>query len=182
MPLPGTWRAWVVLSAEMRPADTVSVTLLPRAMGSTLTRGGGWRRAGAGLAGALTLAVAAGCGINGGDDDAGQAPMSDSRCSPASVAVFETISEGLDTGLSLIDAAIVKSEDYTSAYFVSARIVGASGEPIATWVVTDPEEVGDLVFSVTEPAKRNSDFSTANNSFSGSDDGVAESQECAEIE
>ena len=150
-------------------------------MGSTLTKGRGWRRAGVCLASALTLAIAVGCGIGGGDDD-GEAPTSDSRCSPASVAVFETISEGLDPGLSLIDAEVVKSDDYTSAYFVSARIVGASGEPIATWVVNDPEEVGDLVFSVTEPAKRNSNFSTANNSFSGSDDGVAESQECAEIE
>lgn len=108
--------------------------------------------------------------------------MSDTGCVPASGAVFETISGGLEPGLSIEDPQVVMSDDYMSAYFVSARIVGASGEPIATWVVNDPEDVGDLVFSVTEPAKRNSTFSTANNSFSGSDDGVAESQGCAEIE
>ncbi len=132
------------------------------------------------MVGVAALATVAGCGFGGGDDD-GEEVVSESRCVPATVNVFETISEGLDPGLSIVDAQVVQSEDYTTAYFVSARIIGASGEPIATWVVTDPEEPGDLVFSVTEPAKRNSEFSTANDSFSGLDDGVAESQECAEI-
>lgn len=148
-----------------------------------VTNRGRARRLGALLAtGAACLAIATGCGIGGGDDDdGGGGAMSESRCVPASGTLFETITGGLDPGLSIEDPNVVKSDDYMSAYFVSARIAGASGEPIATWVVNDPEDVGDLIFSVTEPAKRNSSFSTANNSFSGSDDGVAESQGCAEI-
>lgn len=143
--------------------------------------------AGAAVAVAVTLVVT-GCGGSG--DDSGAAPVTSpddipttvtgtDRCLPASAAAVAAIESGLEAGTSLRDVYIVRSRDYNKAYFVSANVEGApGGEQIATWVVTDPEPDGTLVFSVTEPAKRLSDFSDAGGSFSGTDDGVSESQEC----
>jgi hypothetical protein len=116
------------------------------------------------------------------DDVASEADGA-ARCVPASPAAVEAVSSGLEGAATLSDAWIVRSRDYNRAYFLSGEVLGgAGGEQIATWAVTDPDPSGTLVFSVTEPAKRLSSFSDAGGSFSGTDDGVAESQECASTE
>jgi len=139
------------------------------------------------VAALLVLAVGgvlAGCSAGPGSGSPGGADTvaGVGRCEPASDSAVTAISDGLRNGLTLTNAYIVKSNDYNAAYFLSGRIQGASGEPIGTWALADPEDVGSLLFSVTEPAKRNSRFSDANGSFSGSDDGVSQSQGCANVQ
>jgi hypothetical protein len=143
----------------------------------------------------LGVLALAGCAAPGSGDGGGDAPVVTSpddvakdaegaaRCVPASPAAVEAVTSGLEGDATLRDAWIVRSRDYNRAYFLSGEVSGgAGGDQIATWAVTSPDPTGTLVFSVTEPAKRLSDFSDAGGSFSGTDDGVTESQECASTE
>lgn len=152
------------------------------------------RRAVRALGASVAVGVAlglAGCGSGAGEDAAAvtspdQLPTTAEgaeRCLPASEAAVAAITDGLEAGTTLVEPYIVRSRDYNRAYFVSGRVEGApGGEQLATWAVTDPEPSGTLVFAVTEPAKRLSSFSDAGGSFSGTDDGVGVSQECASAE
>lgn len=143
------------------------------------------------LLGVLALSACSAPGSGGGGgapavtspDEVSSDAEGGARCVPASEAAVEAVSAGLEGDASLRDAYTVRSRDYNRAYFLSGVVLGGEGgEQIATWAMTDPDPSGTLIFAVTEPAKRLSDFSDAGGSFSGTDDGVAESQECTSAE
>lgn len=113
-------------------------------------------------------------------------PVKDSRCQVPPAALMAAIASGLSKvsgGGTLRDAAAVRSDDFKSAYFVSAEIDGPGIEDdgdVGTWVTNRLEEPG-LIYSVNAVAKSFSDWGDGGRtdaSFSMSDDGAEASQDC----
>ena len=103
------------------------------------------------------------------------------RCVPASEELVEGITEGLSGQNAISNAWTVQSRQYDSVFFTSARVDGqvGQGEETATWASLAPEG-GQFLFAVTDLAQGLVDFAV-DDTFSGRDDGVRESQRCARV-
>jgi hypothetical protein len=107
-----------------------------------------------------------------------------SRCQEAQPALVSAISTGLDTGLSLRNAKVVKSNDFDNAYFFAADLQGSGLEgpsDVALWVTNRLDGTGS-VYAVDAVANEFSDWGdgrTTDSHFSSSDDGADEAKACA---
>jgi hypothetical protein len=108
-----------------------------------------------------------------------------SRCEPASPALIDAISEGLNIagGGSLTNGFTVRSEDFDEVFFVAAELVGADldGE-VAVWATNRLDGTGS-VFSVGGFANEFSDWGdggATDANLSLDDDGAEEAEDCAE--
>ncbi len=136
---------------------------------------------------AIAAAALAGC-VPGRGESPADAPVAPAesdaegveRCSPAVEALVGSIAGGLDSGVAISNAWTVRSREFDSVYFTSARVdrEGGAGET-ATWATLAPEG-GQFLFAVTELARESGDF-PADESFDGGSDGVRESQRCARV-
>lgn len=144
------------------------------------------------MTGALAAAVLAGCvpGRDSGPTADPAAPSPDDvatdaqgvdRCVPANEKLVAAISDELAGQNSISNAWTVRSRQFDSVYFTSAVAGGqvGQGEETATWASLSPEG-GQFLFAVTDLAKGLGDFAV-DDTFSGSDDGVRESQRCARV-
>ena len=109
------------------------------------------------------------------------------RCLAVSQETLSWIEEGLIyDDLSLENAQSVKSKDFQSVYFVSARMVGdgLSGDEIATFATINIDSTG-LVLAVSGHAKEftnwfHGDREGGQYHVTLSNDGARESRECIE--
>jgi hypothetical protein len=107
-----------------------------------------------------------------------------SRCQPAGAALVSAISTGLDEGLTLSKANVVRSEDFEEAYFVAADLQGPGldgSSDIATWVSNRSDGSG-LIYSVGSVSAEFSSWGSGEDTdagFSLSDDGASEAADCA---
>lgn len=142
------------------------------------------------IVGALAVAVLGGCvpGRDSGQTAERATPSPDEvatdaqgvdRCVPASDELVAAISDELAGQNSISNAWTVRSRQFDSVYFTSAVVGGqvGQGEETATWASLAPEG-GQFLFAVTDLAKGLGDFAV-DDTFSGADDGVRESQRCA---
>jgi hypothetical protein len=110
----------------------------------------------------------------------------ESRCQPVPAALVEGIASGLTVtgGGSLRDAAAVRSDDFESAFFISAEVDGPGIEgdgDVGTWVTNRLE--GGVIYSVDAVAREFSDWGDGGDTdaeFSLSDDGAEESRDCVD--
>jgi hypothetical protein len=136
--------------------------------------------------GLVIMALAlAGCGGPGGE--LGSAPAAtptaaQTRCRPASAGLVTALSTGLNAGVTLRKAFLVRSADFEQAYFVSGDLEGPGldGEQIATWVTNETD--GSAGFYAVNPMAREfsdwGDGGQTDAAFAMSGDGARESQEC----
>lgn len=131
----------------------------------------------------LATATLAGCGNSsspaGHEAITTSSTMTPTRCRAVPVAVRERIGFALDRGVRLGIAAMVRSRDYRHVWMVSGELTGAAfnGE-VATWATNRLGRFGTL-FSAEALAE---EFSGMARIPGGSidDDGIAESQDCAQ--
>jgi hypothetical protein len=95
---------------------------------------------------------------------------------PASQALLEAIQSGVP-GTQLEGGWLVKSDDFSEAYFIAARV----GTVTAVWVSNRTDGTGSI-YSVNSEAEEISEWgsgSTTDAQFSMSDDGANEAASCA---
>jgi hypothetical protein len=130
----------------------------------------------------LTVLIASGCG--GSTTSQPTSSPAASRCSPASPALVNAISTGLQERLTLRNARVVRSSDFDQAYFIAADLdgPGLDGDAdIATWVSNRSDGTGS-VYSVGAVAAEFSDWGRGEETDAGfalSDDGASEAGACA---
>lgn len=81
------------------------------------------------------------------------------------IEVTSVITHAIDSGLkrkrwTLTDVYAVKTREYGSVFFVSARVKGAPRNPVGTWA-TNNLNLGGLMFSVDPVAKKMSKWAEA---------------------
>ena len=102
--------------------------------------------------------------------------IASARCQAASPALLEAIQAGLPT-IQLEGGWVVKSDDFSSAYFIASRTDDGS----AVWVSNRDDGTG-LIYSVNTEAEQISDWGSGSSTdarFSMSDDGAVEALDCS---